>query len=442
MPSAINEQTQYVDVGGAPLVGGKIYIGTQNQDPKVNPISIFSDRALTVSLSNPQTLDANGRSTNKIWIPDRYSLKIENLAGSQVYQELDNGSDVSGGITSLSNISGGNTIVATAATTITAYVDKEIYVFKTAQINTGAVTLDIDGVGAKSIVKNFNKSLLDGDFAANQSVAVMFNSTNDNFDLINQKATSVTFYEGSAVASAATADIWASDGNTIHLTGTTTITSFGTAPNVGAWARVVVDAALILTNGANLILQGGVNYTTAAGDVLFVYADTTTIARVVIFPASGLAVVDNPVAIQTVNTQTGAVSTTTTQIPDDDTIPQSGEGAEVLTLEITPKNSSNILYIDCVLHLSPSTTGIVGAALFQDSTAGALAAMQSGGNAAGGVNCIKFRHKMVAGTTSATTFKLRGGMGDAGTITFNGKSSARRYGGVLATSITITEYAA
>jgi hypothetical protein len=95
--------------------------------------------------------------------------------------------------------------------------------------------------------------------------------------------------EGSAVASAATTDIWATDGNTIHVTGTATITGVGTAPRVGAWRKVIFDGALVLTHGANLNLPGSANITTAAGDVAFVYADTTTQFDVLHFKASGRA---------------------------------------------------------------------------------------------------------------------------------------------------------
>ena len=48
---------------------------------------------------------------------------------------------------------------------------------------------------------------------------------------------------------------------------------------------------------------------------------------------------------------------------------------------------------------------------------------------------------VATGTTSATTFKIRAGGNGAGTWTFNGQSGARRYGGVEASSITITEIA-
>lgn len=94
-------------------------------------------------------------------------------------------------------------------------------------------------------------------------------------------AGAINHAKGASVASAATTNIWATDGNTIHITGTTTITSFGTAPQAGATRRLVFDGVLTLTNGANLILPGGANITTAAGDACEVFADSTTQHRVI-----------------------------------------------------------------------------------------------------------------------------------------------------------------
>lgn len=148
--------------------------------------------------------------------------------------------------------------------------------------------------------------------------------------------------------------------------------------------------------------------------------------------------------VQRASVETGAVATGTTVIPYDDTIPQSGEGIQFMTLAITPKNAANILVIDVTIALSTSaaTLNLPQVALFQDSTANALAAMQGalGAATAGSEANVTFRHVMTAGTTSATTFKVRAGYNGAGTTTFNGNGGARIYGGVMASSITITEY--
>ncbi len=144
--------------------------------------------------------------------------------------------------------------------------------------------------------------------------------------------------------------------------------------------------------------------------------------------------------VQIVSTQTGTMATGTTVIPADNTIPQNTEGTEFMTLAVTPTDAANNLLIDVVVFASSDTTNrTITGALFQDTTAGALAV---GG--IGTVNfflqCLKFTHVMAAGTTSATTFKVRAGVDTSGTITFNGVNATQFFGGVFASSITITEY--
>ena len=132
------------------------------------------------------------------------------------------------------------------------------------------------------------------------------------------------------------------------------------------------------------------------------------------------------VVVQRVYVQDGEAATGTSLIPNDDTIPTSSEGTQFMSLAITPTNASNILKIDVVFHYGNSSTSFCTTALFQDSTA----------------NALNFTHYMVAGTTSATTFKVRHGPESASTSTFNGVGGTRDMGGVMASSITITEYEA
>ncbi len=135
-----------------------------------------------------------------------------------------------------------------------------------------------------------------------------------------------------------------------------------------------------------------------------------------------------------------AVDSTATAINPDDTIPQNTEGKEFLTLAITPTNVNSKLLIQVVVNGANSAAGTLTAALFQDSTANALAASAQYQNQFTGATILTFNHYMTAGTTSETTFKVRAG-GSSGTFTFNGYSSGatRRFGGVMSSSITITE---
>jgi hypothetical protein len=69
------------------------------------------------------------------------------------------------------------------------------------------------------------------------------------------------------VASAATTDIGAAASRSLRITGTTTITSLGTAAN-GIRRKLRFAGALTLThNAGSLILPGGTNIITAAGDI-------------------------------------------------------------------------------------------------------------------------------------------------------------------------------
>lgn len=113
------------------------------------------------------------------------------------------------------------------------------------------------------------------------------------------------------------------------------------------------------------------------------------------------------------------------------------EGTETLT-------NKTIIAADNDLDINGLITAGTNAcvALFQDSTANALAAVRAGQTSTAGRGITAtFRHYMVAGTTSATTFKVRIGADSAATITFNGSGGSQIYGGVMASSIAITEYA-
>ena len=147
--------------------------------------------------------------------------------------------------------------------------------------------------------------------------------------------------------------------------------------------------------------------------------------------------------IQVVNVMDSAYTDCTTSLPYDDTIPQSSEGDEVMTLAVTPTSATNELRIDVVAVVGMPTAGgnEIVVALFQDSTAGALAAAVgtvSGALLAEWSTTVSFTYYMTAATTSSTTFKVRVGA-DGVHCNFNGSDDTRVLGGVSASSITITE---
>lgn len=126
--------------------------------------------------------------------------------------------------------------------------------------------------------------------------------------------------------------------------------------------------------------------------------------------------------VQVVSASDTTLATCSTAIPLDSSTPQNTEGNEVLTLAITPKNTANILTIEFFAPLVSvsNASGTAIAALFQDATADALAA---GRMPTGSRGQLLLSHRMAAGTTSSTTFKVRVGASSGFTAYVNGSTS-------------------
>ena len=209
-----------------------------------------------------------------------------------------------------------------------------------------------------------------------------------------------------------------------------------TANTAAGTAQTTADAAIAKST------------VTTAGDII--YRNATVPTRLGIGTAGQVLAVNSGATapewktasskvVQIVNTQTGTAATGTTVMPNDGTIPQNTEGTQFMTLSITPTNSSNKLFIQIVTRqqVTGSNKDMI-IALFQDSTAGALAAnnyRQTGDTVA---QLGVLNYYMTAGTTSSTEFKVRIGSADAGTVTF----CPNNMGQIASSSITITEIAA
>lgn len=113
-------------------------------------------------------------------------------------------------------------------------------------------------------------------------------------------------------------------------------------------------------------------------------------------------------------------------IPYDNTIPQNTEGVEftALSTTITPASASDVLMVEVVLPTVTAAASItVLAALFRDSIANAVASMMTAPAAASYSNTMVLRYIFTAGSTSATTFKLRMGGSSSTTIRINGEGT-------------------
>ena len=79
----------FYDDDGTPLENGMIYVGEANQDPRVNPVAVFFDEALTVPAAQPiRTLGgrpAYQGAPARMYIAEAaYSIEVQNAFGSPV----------------------------------------------------------------------------------------------------------------------------------------------------------------------------------------------------------------------------------------------------------------------------------------------------------------------------------------------------------------------
>jgi hypothetical protein len=146
--------------------------------------------------------------------------------------------------------------------------------------------------------------------------------------------------------------------------------------------------------------------------------------------------------VQVLYASTASVVSCATLMVFDDTIPQITEGDEVLTQAITPTSLVNNLFIEASVFGAHSASPLyAGMALFQDATANALSATHQSFSLSRLETNFTLYHKMVAGTVSSTTFRIRCGPQTSGTFYTNAihTSGTRMFGGVSTCHLQVTE---
>ena len=161
------------------------------------------------------------------------------------------------GLTNVDNTSDANKPVSTATQTA---LDAKANNNKSINIGTTAMALD-----RASASQSLTGVSIDGNAGTATKLATARTINGVSFD--GSVSINIEDRLGTAVASAATTALGSSSsGDTVHITGTTTITSFG-ASVTGVKKTLIFDAALTLThNETSLILPASANIVTAAGD--------------------------------------------------------------------------------------------------------------------------------------------------------------------------------
>lgn len=117
-----------------------------------------------------------------------------------------------------------------------------------------------------TIYNDYNGNITNANISGSAAIAASKLDLSSIVSTMAFSAAALNTAKGSDIASATTTDIGAATGNYVHVTGTTTITGFGTVAS-GTWRIVRFTGALTLTHHAtSLILPTAANITTAADD--------------------------------------------------------------------------------------------------------------------------------------------------------------------------------
>jgi len=191
--------SQILNSSGKPVVNGYIYVGTYNLDPVANPISLFSDSALSVPIANPVRTDSYGRPTTDIYFAEsQYSYTLKDSASvviegpknrDAIPTQASVASNQASTATSCGTFGGtANALSCTLSPVPTAYTDLMAVRGRLASDNTGAVTLDANGIGARTVVKWNGTALAAGDLKQNDTATFAFDSTNNRWQLQSPNA--------------------------------------------------------------------------------------------------------------------------------------------------------------------------------------------------------------------------------------------------------------
>ncbi len=287
-----------------PRNGSGLYVLPPANYPAVSATLITAadrnaiDADLATALTN--SLAVNGESVVTADIPFGNN-KLTGVKDGTLAKDAANVSQIqNSNAILLASVAGTDTITASLSPALTAYANGQIFTLIPANTNTtGAVTININGLGAKSITKNGSTALVAGDLVAGVTYSLQYDGTrfqriagSDYMAISGGSLTGLlNVNDGADIASATTVDLTVATGNTVRITGTTPITAF--KMNAGQQMELVAVGALPLTYHATTMnINGGASYTCSANDRLRVFKDGSGVIQVNVTKQAGDAIAD------------------------------------------------------------------------------------------------------------------------------------------------------
>lgn len=178
---ASNPKFQAFDSNGNPLVGGKLYtyaVGT------TTPKSTYTNAALSSANTNPVILDARGEAVIYLGAGS-YKFILKDADDSTIWSvdAIDGGASGLNYYSYVADTGTANACVISVSNGPGGYSAGQVFLFNPAFDNTAATTLNVNGLGAKAIVKNDGDVLGAGDLQANMPAMVVYDGS--AFKLLN-----------------------------------------------------------------------------------------------------------------------------------------------------------------------------------------------------------------------------------------------------------------
>ena len=164
-----------------PRNGSGLYVPPPANYPAVSATTITAadrnaiDSDLATALTN--SIAVNGESFVTADIPFGNN-KLTGVKDGTLAKDAANVSQIqNSNAILLASVAGTDTITASLSPALTAYANGQIFTLIPANSNTGAVTININGLGAKSITKNGSTALVAGDLVAGVTYSLQYDGT-------------------------------------------------------------------------------------------------------------------------------------------------------------------------------------------------------------------------------------------------------------------------
>ena len=280
---------------------GTFNINTAGQ-PVVTGTTITSTafNLLTADLATGLTtaLTKDGQTTPTANIP-MGTYKITGLGAGSAATDAAQYGQLQAGATTIATVTGTDTLAGTLTPAPTAYATGNKFSFIAANTNTGASTININSLGAKSITKSGTSALVAGDMVSGQVYLIEYDGT--RFQLINPSSagvSSISFGSTGLTPSTATGGAVTVAGTLAIANGGTNSTATATAGGIGYGTGTAHAYSAAGTSGYFLQSNGASAPTWAAvGASALVYVSQVVASSSSTVSFTGLTAYDNYLVI-------------------------------------------------------------------------------------------------------------------------------------------------